>query len=83
MLNLGINKYKSILLPTVLQSKAMVVLPPLKWVEEFKYLGIQVCKELNSFYTLNVYPALFPLREKCASLANLLLNLMAMSTFSK
>lgn len=48
----------------------------LMWVEQFKYLGIQVGRDPARFSDLNVLPMLFQHQEKCARWVSLPLNLL-------
>lgn len=71
-----INWKKSILFP--LDPNARTIAPDRKlvWVEQFKYLGIQVRKNPAGYSDLNILPILTQHKEKCLTWASLPLNLM-------
>lgn len=71
-----INWSKSIIFPLDPQVRDPSIEVPLLWVDQFKYLGIQVRRELISFIDLNLLPVLSQLWTRCASWASLPLNLM-------
>lgn len=73
---LRINWSKSVLFPLNLDARGSALATPLVWVEEFKYLGIKVSRDLNKFYDLNIHPVLLQLKDRCTSWSNLSLNVL-------
>lgn len=71
-----INWSKSLLFPLDSQPTAGTGPSSLKWVTEFKYLGIRVVRDTAQYYNQNVLPLLRLIREKCQSWSALALNLI-------
>lgn len=62
-----INWSKSILFPTDDRAVSLGSPTPLCWVEEFRYLGIQVTKKSTDFFDQNLQPVLTSLKKCCSS----------------
>lgn len=77
--DIRINWGKSVLFPLDSGAQESVINPQLLWAADLKYLGIRVTKDLRQFCSLNLYPVLRQLKEKCTVWSTLPLNLMGAS----
>lgn len=59
------NWGKSIIYPLTPMASLTFLQTPLKWVNRFKYLGIQIQTDLATFLEDNLYPVLQKLTQKC------------------
>lgn len=71
-----INWSKSFILPLDPPARLDVADIPLVWVDQFRYLGVQIQWDVASFFDLNLTPLFSQLRLKFTSWASLPLNLM-------
>lgn len=71
-----INWTKSIVFPLDLQARGASSQTSLLWVEEFKYLGIVVMRDLQAFRRLNLQPIVLRLKDQCSKWRDLPLKLL-------
>lgn len=70
------NWSKSIFFPIDDRAAALGSSIPLGWVEEFRYLGLQVTRKTTDFFDSNIKPLLTALKTNCSSWTWLPLNLL-------
>lgn len=71
-----INWAKSILFPLDEGAIHGAASTPLRWVEEFCYLGVMITKHHSDYMEKNLLPALATLKSKCSTWASLPLYLL-------